>query len=157
MRFSTSVPVKFLCSRTTRAEGWTPDLLLLSLRLLFGWLLFQTGYGKLTHLERTGEFFASLHLAFPQTMAGVVGGIEAVGGLLLLFGLAARPAALFLLCTLVGALLSAHRADVLQGLDSLVSTPPFPYLLVSLMVLVFGPGRLSLDQLRAGGSPQGRH
>jgi len=122
------------------------DGFLLLVRLLFGWLLIQTGHGKLIHLERTAEFFATLHLPAPQATALLVGSIEFLGGLLLALGLVTRPAAFLLACTLVGALLSAHRPDLLEGLDSLVATAPFPYLLAVLGLFTFGAGRLSLDR-----------
>jgi putative oxidoreductase len=64
--------------------------LLLALRLYWGWQFFLTGRGKLMHLDRTTEFFRTLHIPFPYLNAWVVGLSECFGGLLLLSGLGAR-------------------------------------------------------------------
>lgn len=40
--------------------------LLLVLRLYCGWQFFLTGKGKLTHLDKTGGFFATLHIPMPK-------------------------------------------------------------------------------------------
>jgi hypothetical protein len=46
--------------------------------------------------------------------------------------------------------MTAHRADVAQGLDGLFAAAPFPYLLAMLVVLAHGAGLFSLDA-RIGG------
>lgn len=121
------------------------DAVQVLLRLLFGWLLFQTGLGKLLHLDQTAEFFQSLGLPLPKATAALIGAVELGGGLLLAAGLATRPAALMLMGALVGALATAHRAELMEGLEALVTTAPFPYLVALVGLAVFGPGRLSLD------------
>ena len=63
------------------AEGH--DFFALGLRLVFGWQFFLTGRGKLAHLERTTEFFASLQIPAPGAHALGMGMLECVGGLLL--------------------------------------------------------------------------
>ena len=61
--------------------------LLLVIRLYWGWQFMQDGWGKLTHLDRVTQFFASLSLPAPgaDCSAGRAGG--AVGGALSSLGL----------------------------------------------------------------------
>jgi putative oxidoreductase len=127
------------------SNSWILDLFLLGLRLLFGWLLLQTGLGKLMNLEQTAAFFSALNLPVPWVLSVLVGSLELAGGVLLACGLAGRAAAFLLACTMLGALGSAHLTEVLEGLEGLVSTTPFPYLLGLLCVLLLGAGRFSLD------------
>ncbi len=124
--------------------------LLLVIRLYWGVSFAQTGLGKLTHLEKTTEFFASLDLPAPKLNALAAGSTECLGGMLLALGLFARPAALPLIFTMIVAYATAD-SEALHALfsdpDKFVSATPFLFLLASLLVLVFGPGRLSLDAL----------
>jgi putative oxidoreductase len=124
--------------------------LLLVIRLYWGVSFAQTGWGKLTHLEKTTEFFASLDLPAPKLNAIAAGATECLGGMLLALGLFARPAAVPLICTMIVAYVTAD-SEALHAIfsdpDKFVSATPFLFLLASLLVLVFGPGRLALDAL----------
>lgn len=124
------------------------DPALLFVRLTWGWLFFQTGLGKLGNLEGTSEFFASLGLPMPFLNAIAIGALECVGGLLMLLGLGSRPISLLLLGNMSVAYLTAHR-DSLVSLRAFTEAAPYPFLLAALLVLVFGPGRCSLDALRS--------
>lgn len=122
------------------------DVLALALRLVFGWQFFLTGRGKLMHLDRTTEFFASLHIPAPGVHAVGIGLLECVGGLLILLGAGTRVLSALLASTMVVALLTAHRGEIASdGLDGLFAAPPFPYLVATAILIVAGPGRLALD------------
>ena len=122
--------------------------LLLVLRLMFGWQLFETGKGKLENIDRFVGFLAHLHIPMPEANARFVATLECVGGLLLLLGLAARLIAIPLTINFIVAYLTAdHEAVVnfFKDQEAFTSAAPFLYLLVSLIVLAFGPGLFSLD------------
>jgi len=128
--------------------------LLLGIRLYWGWQFAQTGWGKLMNLDRTAGYFESLNIPLPKVNAVMAGGTECLGGALLALGLFARPASVPLIFTMFVAYWTADR----EALNSIVSEPdkfvtatPFLFLLASLIVLVFGPGKLSLDALLGKG------
>lgn len=135
-------------SALDHVAGFLPNPLLLGIRLYWGWQFFQTGKGKLINLERTTKFFAELGLPFAKLSAFMAGGTECLGGLLLLAGLFSRLTAVPLMATMIVAYLSAHL-NVVQSIwsdpDSFFTAPPFLFLLASVVVFTFGPGRLSLD------------
>ena len=140
------------CLISTMFQSQLPllrDLLLLFLRLTIGWQFFVTGKTKLTDLVGTSEYFEMLGIPAPVFLAGVAGGVELVGGLLLIVGLLSRAAALPLAGIMAGAYLTAHRQDAFAGLAEFAGQPPFPFLVVSLVILVFGPGRAAVDQIGA--------
>ncbi len=131
--------------------------LLLVIRLYWGWQFAQTGWGKLMNLDRTAGFFDSLGIPLPKLNAIMAGATECGGGLLLALGLFARPASVPLIFTMLVAYGTADR-DALRVIasepDQFTGAAPFLFLLASLIVLAFGPGKLSLDALlgRLGGS-----
>jgi putative oxidoreductase len=139
------------------AAGLQSPLLLL-IRLYWGWQFAQTGWGKLMNLGRTAGFFESLGIPLPQVNAVLAGGTECLGGVLLALGLYARPATVPLIFTMLVAYGTADR-DALNAIlsdpDMFVTAAPFLFLLASLIVLAFGPGKFSLDALMGkGGGPK---
>jgi putative oxidoreductase len=129
--------------------------LLLAIRLYWGWQFAQTGWGKLMNLDRTTGFFESLHIPLPKLNAIMAGSTECGGGILLALGLFARPASVPLIGVMAVAYWTADR-DALNAIvsdpDKFVTAAPFLFLFASLIVLVFGPGKLSLDALLGGKS-----
>jgi putative oxidoreductase len=124
--------------------------LLLVIRLYWGLAFAQSGWGKLMNLERTTAFFTDLGLPMPKLNAIAAGSTECFGGLLLALGLFARPAAVPLVFTMIVAYATADKEAVMAIFsepDKFLSAAPFLFLLASLVVLVFGPGKLSLDAL----------
>jgi len=124
--------------------------LLLVIRLYWGWQFAQTGWGKLTHLERTAGYFESLNIPQPKVNALMAGATECGGGVLLALGLFARPASVPLIFTMLVAYGTADRealTAITSEPDKFVTAAPFLFLLASLIVLAFGPGKLSLDAL----------
>jgi len=135
---------------TTRIFDRLRSPLLLALRLIFGWGLFQTGKGKLENIDRFIDFLTRLHIPMPVANAYFVASLECVGGLLLMVGLASRLICIPLTINFIVAFLTADRESVknfFQDQEAFTNAAPFLYLLVSLLVLAFGPGFFSLDAL----------
>lgn len=102
------------------------------------------------NLEKTTAFFTDLGLPLPKLNAILAGGTECVGGLLLLVGLGSRLVSVPLIFTMVVAYATADKealAAIFSDPDKFTSAAPFPFLLASLIVFAFGPGRFSLDAL----------
>lgn len=126
------------------------DLLLLLMRLLWGYLFFKSGIGKLEDIPGTAAYFESLGIPFSLEGAYLVAWVEAVGGACLFFGFATRLAAIPLILNMVVALFTAHRdalLGVIRDTQHLLNQSPSTYLLVVLVLFAFGPGRFSLDHL----------
>jgi len=126
------------------------DIFLLLIRVYWGWLFFQAGFGKFMHLERTIKFFDSLGLPAPELFAPFIASIETFGGILLIFGILSRLVGLILAGNMIGAFLVAHR----EALSSIISKPdefymalPFTFLMASLIILFCGSGKFSLDYI----------
>jgi putative oxidoreductase len=123
---------------------------LLLVRLYWGWQFLLTGWGKLHSLAKVTGFFANLGIPFPALNAPMVSALEFVGGALLALGLASRPVALLLTADMLVAYATADRealAAVLRDPGTFYAAAPFTFLFASVLVLLFGPGALSLDHL----------
>jgi len=126
------------------------SVLLLAVRLYWGWQFAQTGWGKLHRLDQVTQFFTSLGIPAAGLNAGFISGLELVGGVLLAVGLATRPVALLFVGDMLVAYITADRAaffSVFSDPDKFVGAAPFAFLCASLLILIFGPGRFSLDAL----------
>jgi putative oxidoreductase len=123
---------------------------LLIVRLYWGWQLSQNGWGKLHNLPHVTEFFTSLGLPAPGATAIFVSSVEFVGGILLAVGLLSRIAALAIVIDMFTAYITADREAFLSFFSDpgkFYVADPFTFLFVGLLILIFGPGKLSLDTL----------
>ena len=109
---------------------------------LFGWF---GGYG----LEGVGQWMESIGLAPGYLMALMAGSAEFFGGLALIVGLLARPAAAVLAMTMVVAIVTVHLAN-----GFFMSSNGYEFALallaMSMAVVIEGAGKLSLDKRIAG-------
>ncbi|GAC1648721.1 MAG: hypothetical protein NVS9B15_07610 [Acidobacteriaceae bacterium] len=125
---------------------------LLAIRLYWGWQFAQSGWGKFHRLPQVIEFFSGLGIPAPAFNAYFVSGLEFVGGILLILGLGSRLIALMLSFDMLVAYLTADR-DALKMIFSdpgkFYNADPFTFLLASLIVLLFGPGRVAIDSYLA--------
>jgi putative oxidoreductase len=132
---------KRLFSKLNESTPSAQELGLALVRFGFGLsLALAHGLGKLTNAE---QFIGGLTKGgFPApTLFGWAAILsEFAGGLLLAFGLLTRPAAAFVLATLAVAAFHIHGSDPFQRKELALA-----YVLVSIAVLVAGPGRFSLD------------
>jgi putative oxidoreductase len=126
------------------------SLLLLLIRLYWGWQFAQDGWGKLTHLDRVSQFFATLHLPAPGATALLVALVELVGGVFFALGLLSRFVSLVLFVNMTMAYLSVpddklNFFHILSKPDDFYGASPYTYWFATLLILIFGPGIFALD------------
>lgn len=126
------------------------SVFLLAIRLFWGGSFFMTGMGKLQDISAIAEYFSSLGIPFPIFSAYAASFVECVGGACLFLGFGARLASLGLMVVMLVALATADR-DALLGAyndpQKLLTRLPFTYLFTSVIVFIFGPGKISVDYL----------
>src|ERR1700739_2299105 len=121
---------------------------LLLVRLYFGLQLAQSGWGKLHHLSGVAEYFGTLGLPMPAQMAVFIACVEFFGGIFLALGLLSRITGLVLTVNMIMAYIIGDREALLSFFsdpDKFIAAAPFAFLMVALIVLIFGPGRISAD------------
>jgi putative oxidoreductase len=123
---------------------------LLLIRVYWGWLFLQSGIGKFGHIDKVVSFFTDLGIPAPTSNAYFNASLETVGGILLIVGLASRLISVPLLINMIVAYIIADREAVTSFFSEsgkFFAADPFPFLLVSLLILIFGPGKFSVDTL----------
>jgi len=134
--------------RFQRGSAALQSPFLLLVRLYWGWQFAQSGWGRLHHLDTATQFFGSLGVPAPGPTCVIISLMELIGGILLILGLGSRITGLLLSGDMIGAYVLSDR----DALGSILSDPgkfynadPYTFLFASLMILIFGPGRFSLD------------
>ncbi len=123
---------------------------LLFVRLYWGVQLIQSGWGKLHHLDKVTEFFGSLNLPMPAQTALAISCLEFFGGIFLAIGLLSRLTALVLTINMLMAYITADREalfSIFSDPDKFYAAAPYTFLIASLLILIFGPGRIAVDSL----------
>lgn len=123
---------------------------LLLIRVYWGWLLLESGIGKIRNMDKVVSFFTDLGIPAPSFNAHFNAGLETVGGILLILGLGSRIISVPLLINMVVAYITADReawTSFFSDSNKFFAADPFPFLLVSLLILIFGPGYFSVDTI----------
>lgn len=137
----------------SRAASSLQSPFLLAIRLYWGWQFMETGWGKLNDIGKVTQFFTSLGIPAPAWNAYFVSALEFGGGVLLILGIGSRLIALPLVIDMLVAYVTADREALLaifSNPDKFMGAAPFTFLVASLVVLIFGPGRIALDTLVSG-------
>jgi putative oxidoreductase len=128
--------------------GQSPFLLLV--RLYWGYQLIESGWGKLHNLQKVTEFFTSLNLPMPGQTAVAISCLEFFGGIFLAIGLLSHLTALALTINMIVAYITADREawnSIFSDPDKFYAAAPYTFLVASLIVLFFGPGKFAVDWL----------
>lgn len=132
--------------RTLLVRSWNRDGAVALLRIWLGIVMIVHGNGKFFG-DKTGFSAKLSELGFPasELFAWLAATSEFVGGILLVVGLFSRPAALFVAGTMIVAAFVAHFDDPFSKKELALT-----YLVSSLVILIAGPGKMSLDNLLFG-------
>ena len=141
---------------------WLQVPFLTAVRLYWGWAFATNGWGKLHNLDKIAAWFGGeLHIPMPYANAVAAASTEFLGGVFLLLGLGGRVATIPLVVVMCVAYLTSdfgslqslwHTAAACSALPEcqpFEDGAPFSFLMAATIVLLFGPGPLSLDAVIA--------
>ncbi len=121
------------------------SIVILISRIFLAILFILAGWGKLTGLEGTAQYFGAIGLPMPSVTAVLVGLIEFVGGLAILIGFQTRIAAIVVALFTIGATLVAHM-DFAEGMNALMAQKNLAIAGGLLLLAVTGAGAYSVDR-----------
>lgn len=140
--------LKDSCVWLSRTASSLQSIFLLGVRLTWGTLFFKTGLSKITDIDPVVAYFDSLGIPLPEFSAHLVAWTETIGGACLVLGFASRLVSIPLAICMLVAFLVAHfppLKNALQEPTEFFKQSPFTFLFASLLIFVFGPGKVSLD------------
>jgi uncharacterized membrane protein YphA (DoxX/SURF4 family) len=129
-------------------------------RAVVGLAFYTTGKGKLEHLPDIIEYFRSLGIPHPEIQAPLVAHLEYYGGIALMAGLFTRFFGAGLAITMIVALLTADKSDIINAFHNQLNLPvpedyntdrvptevtAFTNLALLGWLVFYGPGVLSVD------------
>lgn len=149
MKIQPTLP--FLYARYERILDSAQGVILLLIRLTWGYQFAITGWGKWHDIPKVVGFFTDIGIPFPTLNAYMVATTELVGGIFLILGLLARFTPIPLIVSMIVAYATTEH-EALSALvagdpDPFLAAAPFLFLFASALIFIFGPGYLSLDAL----------
>jgi putative oxidoreductase len=139
------------------AEKWRSPFLLF-IRLYIGYQCIISGWAHIHNLQSTTKFFASMHIPAPELSVILSATTELFGGALLLVGFGSRLIAFILTINFAVALLAYELSQfsfsykllgsqIWKDQTPILNDTAFPFLATTIVILLFGPGWLSIDGL----------
>jgi putative oxidoreductase len=150
--WETLMQIQKLYEMFVRAASSLESPFLLIVRLYWGWQFMQTGWGKVGRPRQSDELFHQPRDSSARLERLFHFGLEFAGGILLAIGLGSRLIAFLLAADMaVAYYLGDHDAllSFFSDPDKFYAAAPFTFLIASLIVLIFGPGKLALDAIIA--------
>ena len=119
---------------------------LLIARVSVGWVMAESGWGKLGKIPAVVEFFRGLGIPAPEIQAPMAAVSELFFGVLLMMGLFTRISAIPLMIIMTVAIITAKREEITSASD-LLGMSEFLFIVLLLMLLVRGGGAWSCDRV----------
>lgn len=125
---------------TTNYSAGAFNTAMLLMRLVFGILLMNHGYGKLSHFNETAQHMPALFGMSGTITTALVVFAEFFCALFVVLGLFTRLASIPVIICMAYAMFKSHNGDVF-GQGEMASL----YLGAYLVFLIIGPGKVSVD------------
>ena len=129
-------------------------IVLLLLRLAWGWELAESGWNHLHDIDTMVARFTKWGVPFPHVNVYISGTFELVGGVLWMLGFATRLISIPMFFNFCVAYATASKGKIaalfphfITNIDDVIDDAAFPFLITSLILLAFGPGLFSIDAI----------
>ncbi len=142
--------VKKIHEKFLEFDHWFQSPTLFLLRIIWGVLFIMEGWYKFSDIPSNVTYYTSLGIPAPEFMVYLSGSAEFFGGIFLVIGLFSRLAAIPLLITMVVAAIMdpSHANFIGHGsgqTETFLAQIPLVFAYACLMIILFGPGKWSLD------------
>lgn len=122
------------------------DLPLLFARIVLAYGLYIPAMNKINNLSAITDWFGELGIPAPQLSAYLSAGTEASGIVLLSLGLGTRLISIPLIINMVVAIITVHWPNGFDAGNNGFEIPVY-YMVMLFTLLIFGPGKSSVDYL----------
>jgi len=122
------------------------DIPLLLIRLVLAYGFYVPAKMKWSDINSIIDWFKTLHVPAPALNAYMAATTEAAGVVLLVLGLGTRIISIPLTVVMLVAIKTVHWNNGFDAGENGFEIPLY-YLIMLLLLLIYGPGRISLDNL----------
>lgn len=122
------------------------DLPLLALRLVLAYGFYEPAMKKLGNIDAVSQWFASMNYPMPTFNAYLSGITEITGVIFLILGFGSRFITLPLIFVMIIATATVHAGNGFAAGNNGYEIPLY-YMLMLFTLLVYGSGRISLDNI----------
>lgn len=128
---------------------WRFDLAQLLLRFVMSYGFYSPFMVKIQHVEAFARWLTRMHFTAPMINAWFVILLQGTAIICLILGLATRPLAILLLFHMLIGLLAVHWPNGFNARNNGYEIPLY-YALILLSLVIYGPGRWSIDSWLRG-------
>jgi putative oxidoreductase len=122
------------------------DIPLLFIRLALAYGFYGPAKMKWSDMNSIIEWFKGMNVPAPALNAYLAATTEAAGVVLLVLGLGTRIVSIPLIVIMLVAIKTVHWSNGFEAGENGFEIPLY-YLIMLLLLLIYGPGRISLDKL----------
>ncbi|MFZ1280359.1 MAG: DoxX family protein [Ignavibacteriaceae bacterium] len=122
------------------------DIHLLAVRLLLAYGFYNPAIMKWQNINSIAEWFGEMGIPLPTLNAYMAASTEMAGVVLLTLGLASRIISIPLIFVMIVAIVTVHLGNGFEAGNNGYEIPIY-YILLLLIVLIYGAGKLSLDNI----------
>lgn len=138
--------MKNLISKYTKTVSKLTDLPPLIIRAILVYGFYSPALYKVSDFSGTARWFDSIGMPFPTLNAYLAGITEFSGVILLALGLGTRLISIPLIVTMLVAIFTVHIDNGFSAAHNGFEIP-FYFIIFLIVLIIYGPGRLSLDYL----------
>lgn len=122
------------------------DIHLLAVRLVLAYGFYGPAVMKWQNINSIAEWFGELGIPLPTLNAYISASTEIAGVVLLTLGLASRIISIPLIIVMIVAIVTVHIDNGFEAGNNGFEIPLY-YILLVLVILIYGAGKLSVDYL----------
>ena len=137
-----------MCQNVSDRLSGLKDIPLLLIRLVLAFGFWTPAIMKWGNISGIAEWFGSLGIPFPTLNAYLAASTEMAGVVLLTLGLATRFISIPLIITMLVAIITVHMGNGFEAGNNGFEIPLY-YILMLLVLMTNGAGKISLDHLIA--------
>jgi len=135
-----------ICDTISAKLKFTKDIPLLLMRLVLAYGFWGPAMMKWKNMDGIIDWFAGMGIPFPTVNAYLSASTEVAGSVLLFFGIATRIISIPLMVVMLVAIFAVHIQNGFEAGANGFEIPLY-YLIMLITLLVYGPGRFSLEGL----------
>ena len=135
-----------VCNSISNALEFLKESPLLLIRLTLAYGFYAPAMNKWNDIDSVAGWFASMNYPLPKLNAYMAAGTETLGFILLTTGFASRIISFPLIIVMLVAIFTVHIGNGWEASNNGFEIP-FYYLVMLMVILIYGPGKYSLDGL----------